>query len=77
MVSVDDKKAKLLELAVKTLTEEDDDECTVAGKRIAFQLRGMEERQKVIAEKLISDVMFYGKLGKLDEDTIINLSNKI
>lgn len=60
------------DLVHKTLTStEKDDEYAVAGKRFAFQLRGMEEKQRFIAEKLISDVMFYGRIGKLSEDATI------
>nr|CAD7203211.1 unnamed protein product [Timema douglasi] len=54
-------------------TCESADECEIVGKRFEFQLRGMNERQRIIADKLISDVMYYGRLGRLSEDSVLHL----
>lgn len=45
----------------------EDDECDIIGKRFAMQLRGMKENQKLLAEKIIGDVMYYGRMDKLTE----------
>lgn len=60
----------------KTLTAPDEDEYTVVGKRLAFQLRDMDGHQRFIAEKLICDVMYYGRLGRLSEGTSIHIPAK-
>lgn len=80
--SVEQKKLQLLDLAHKTLiSDDDDDEHLVAGKRILdYQLKGVNEHQRTIADKLISDVIYYAKLGKLTDDagvhcTTINAQN--
>lgn len=73
MTNVDPKKEALLELAHATLTSPEEDEYTVVGKRLAFQLKGMEDKQRLIAEKLIADVMYYGRMGRLSEDATISL----
>nr|CAD7568891.1 unnamed protein product [Timema californicum] len=54
-------------------TCESADECEIVGKRFEYQLRGMNERQRIIADKLISDVMYYGRLGRLSEDSVLHL----
>ncbi|CAH1106934.1 unnamed protein product [Psylliodes chrysocephalus] len=70
------KKVALMDLAHKTLSGGDDDEFDITWKRIACQLRGMNERQRLIAEKLVSDVMFHGRMGNLPEDASISLPSK-
>ncbi|KAK7868314.1 hypothetical protein R5R35_013898 [Gryllus longicercus] len=45
----------------------DDDEFAVVGRRLAFQLRAMREDQRLLAEKIIGDVMYYGRVGRLTE----------
>jgi hypothetical protein len=54
--TLEEKKKKLIDLAHQALTNTDDDECAVAGKRIGYQLKGMAEQQTFIAEKLISGI---------------------
>jgi hypothetical protein len=44
-----------------------DDEFDITGKKLACDLRTMSVQQRVIAEKIFSDVVYYGKLGKLNE----------
>lgn len=65
----------MLDLVQKTVTDEED-EYSVTGKRVAFQLSGMSEEQKLIAEKIISDVMFHCRMGKLTVDTTLHIPAK-
>lgn len=77
--SIEAKKHELLDLAHSQLStpEPEEDEYAVVGKRIAFQLKGMNEHQRLIAEKLVSDIMYYGRMGKLKEDALVNCSNPL
>lgn len=68
------KKKDFLDLAsetIKTLNAQpiEDDECSIVGKRFAMQLRGMTDHQKFLAEKIISDVMYHGRMEMLTEDS--------
>lgn len=45
------------------------------GKAIGLQLKEMTKLQRCIAEKLISEVIFYGKLDKLSIQSSINLNS--
>lgn len=45
------------------------------GSSVGFQLEDMERRQKIFAQKLISDIVFHGKLGNLNEYSVINLNS--
>lgn len=60
-----EKKEQLMDLAYTTLCTQED-EYSVVGNIIALQLKGMDEKQRLIAEKLVSDVMFYGRMGKVE-----------
>jgi len=73
------KQIELLDLAHSQLTtpEPEEDEYAVVGKRIAFRLKGMNEHQRLIAEKLVSDIMYYGRMGGLKEDALVNCSNPL
>lgn len=42
-----------------------DDPCDITGKKIATDLRQMTDMQRMIADKIINDVCFYGKAGLL------------
>lgn len=65
-----------MDLAHNVLSSDNpENEYTIAGKRIGYQLQGVEERQRIIAEKLISDVMFYARMGKLTEEATVHCSN--
>lgn len=46
------------------------------GKNIGQQLQEIEPRQKIIAQKLISDVLFNAKLGNLTDFSLIFLSSQ-
>lgn len=68
------KKKDFLDLAsetIKNLNEQpiEEDECTIVGKRFALQLRGMTDHQKYLAEKIIGDVMYHGRMNMLTEDS--------
>lgn len=43
------------------------------GRNVGQQLQEVEQRQKIIAQKIISDVLFYAKLGNLTDFSQINL----
>lgn len=40
----------------------------VVGKNFAYKLRSMKPQQRIIAEKLIGDVLFFGQLENLTLD---------
>lgn len=46
-------------------TPSEGDESSVIGKRFALQLKGMTEDQRLLSEKIISEVMYYRRIGKL------------
>lgn len=72
--AIDQKKQELLDLAHKTLSNNNantEEEYHIVGKRIGYLLKDVEGFQRIIAEKLISDVMFYAKMGKLTEHSSI------
>ncbi|RZF43561.1 hypothetical protein LSTR_LSTR012841 [Laodelphax striatellus] len=60
-----------LQPAVQMLQREEDQYDKFAGY-IAAKLREMDERQNIFAENLISQVLFQGALGKLQEDSTIH-----
>lgn len=67
------KKLEFIDIASETMKSlnaplKEDDECDIIGKRFAMQLRGMKESQMFLAEKIISDVMYYGRMDKLTEN---------
>ncbi|GBP78396.1 hypothetical protein EVAR_58186_1 [Eumeta japonica] len=39
------------------------------GRNVGYQLKELDRRQKIIAQKLISDVLYHAKLGALTEAT--------
>jgi hypothetical protein len=45
------------------------DEHQMTGQVIGTKLKNMDISQQIIAEKLISDVLYYGRLGMLEIDT--------
>lgn len=60
-----------MNLAEHALTT-DEEEYMIAGKRIGYQLKAIAENQRIIADKLISDVIYYAKIGKLTENATVN-----
>nr|CAI5843165.1 unnamed protein product [Callosobruchus analis] len=76
--AIEQKREELVHLAHTALSSNDanpdpEDEYLIAGKRIGYQLKAIEDQQKIIAEKLISDVIFYANMGKLTEHCSINV----
>lgn len=51
----------------------DEDEFATAGKRIGYQLKALTDHQRIIAEKLISDVIYFAKLDKLSENSQVSM----
>ncbi|KAL5283875.1 hypothetical protein ACFFRR_006267 [Megaselia abdita] len=42
------------------------DDCDYVGKNVSIKLRSMDKSQRIIAEKIISEVLFYGQINELD-----------
>lgn len=77
------KSDELIDMANKTLkqfcsssqVEKTDDVFDISGKKYANDLRNIEcPQQRTIVEKLVSDVIYYGKLNKLNENSLFLLS---
>lgn len=72
-----DKKSQPVELAHKISkdaipnTHVREDIFDITGKKIACDLRELNEQQRIIAEKLINDIIYYAKLGKLNENCLV------
>jgi len=55
--NIDAKKMEFIDLASEAMksinmpNKDDDDECSIVGKRFAFQLRDMKDDQRFLAEK--------------------------
>lgn len=47
--------------------EPDRDDCDFIGSNVTIKLRTMDKTQRIIAEKLISEVLFYGQFSELDK----------
>lgn len=69
------KKAKFLDLASAALAPTSISPFDAFGKSVAEDLTNMDGTQKIIAQKLISDIVFYGKLGRLSESSSINCAD--
>lgn len=54
-----------------------EDEFDVFGKNVAIKLRTMTKEQKILAEKLINDIIFYGQMEQLSLDTQIELQSEL
>ena len=52
-------------------SEEDNDNDGAFGGGVTNDLRKMNEENKIIAQKLISEMLFLGKLGKLSFSSMI------
>lgn len=50
-------------------------ESDLFGRTIASQLNELRPKQRFIAEKLISEVIFFGRLDKLKTGTMLNLNS--
>lgn len=47
--------------------DSDRDDCDYIGSNVTIKLRTMDKTQRIIAEKLISEVLFYGQFNELDK----------
>lgn len=76
--ALEEKKKALFDAAHKYLSAEEnvDDELNITGKRFAFQLKKLDDQQRLIAEKLWSDIIFFGAQGKLELDCTINFPSQ-
>ncbi|CAG9858720.1 unnamed protein product [Phyllotreta striolata] len=70
--TIEKKQDQLIEIATKLLTEREE-EWDVFGKSVGIQLKSLDPTQGIIAQKLISDILFNAKLGRLCEESTINL----
>lgn len=68
---IEKKKECFLDLATKKLSQQT--KSTAFGNNVAFQLEDLDRRQRIFAEKIISDALFYANLGKLTETASISL----
>ncbi|KAB0803073.1 hypothetical protein PPYR_00043 [Photinus pyralis] len=71
--SLDKAKEEVLKKANKLL-DDTEQEWEIIGKSLGLQLSTVDPQQSAIANKLISDVIFYAKLGKLTENASIILN---
>ncbi|XP_050311199.1 uncharacterized protein LOC126746846 [Anthonomus grandis grandis] len=78
------KKHQFLDASLKILqtetapphTDKEESQEITFGKNIGQQLQETEDRQKIIAQKLISDVLFYAKLGNLTDSSSISFTHQ-
>lgn len=50
-----------------------EDEYDAVGRNLAAKLRSMRMDQRIIAEKLVNDIIFEGQLGNLHRDSSIHV----
>ncbi|CAH4032676.1 unnamed protein product [Pieris brassicae] len=74
--SIQSRQEKLLVSAQILMTRQDDD-WDIIGKSIGVQLKNLSTHQQSIAQKIINDALFYGKLGKLTDESIISTTHSI
>lgn len=63
----------ILEKASELLNTKEED-WEILGRSIGMQLRDLNQRQHIIARKLISDVIFYATLNKLSEESFVGVT---
>ncbi|XP_063629640.1 uncharacterized protein LOC134801046 [Cydia splendana] len=69
------KQEKFVDTASQML-HQNEKEWEINGKAIGLQLYQLDMTQRTIAQKLISDTLFFGSLGKLTLESFINLNNR-
>ncbi|CAK1596321.1 unnamed protein product [Parnassius mnemosyne] len=67
------KQSQILDQAQKILTGSENNDWEVIGKSIGLQLKVLTEEQSAIAQKIISDALFYAKMKKLTINSQITL----
>lgn len=50
-----------------------EDEFDITGKKVASDLRGIDPTQRIFVEKIIADAIYFGRLGKLNENSRMQL----
>lgn len=71
------EKKKLMSLDwVHNAATNEEDEYVITGKRIGYQLKTLDEFQRIIAEKLIADVIYHAQMRKLTENASVNPTKK-
>lgn len=53
------------------------DEFDALGKIVATRCRNMQNNQRIVAEKLINDILYYGQLEQLSASSCIQLNNSV
>lgn len=66
----------VLDLAFKSLNE-NEDEFTNYGRTVANKLRKMNNTQRIIAERMMNEVLFNGEIGKLNLNYTTEFTNWI
>ncbi|XP_063541994.1 uncharacterized protein LOC134750687 [Cydia strobilella] len=62
--------------AARQMLLQKETEWEINGKAIGLQLYQLDMTQRTIAQKLISNTLFFGSLGKLTEESSISLNNR-
>lgn len=67
-----------MSLSAQETMPQKEEEWEVYGRSIGFQIKELNKRQLMITQKIISDVIFYAKLNKLNESSyvVLNPSNQ-
>ncbi|KAJ0176362.1 hypothetical protein K1T71_007541 [Dendrolimus kikuchii] len=55
----------------------EEEKWVIIGKAIGIQIKDLDDHQSAIAQKLISDTLYYAKLGKLTEESNVSVNGKI
>lgn len=74
-ISLGQRKAKFLEMASVALQAKTKHE--PFGESVAADLEAMDNRQCIIAKKLISDVLYHGRLGNLNVNSTLSINDII
>lgn len=70
----DDNVNHMFSLISQRLSQKDD-EFDIFGKNVAIKLRTMTKEQKILSEKLINDVIFYGQMQRLSVNSEVNVGH--
>ncbi|XP_022191098.2 uncharacterized protein LOC111049359 [Nilaparvata lugens] len=74
-ISTLDKKKEAMFDSVQNLLSLSKSEWVLIGKSLGLQLSQLNNDQQTIAQKLISDIIFYGKRQRLTDMSFINLAS--
>ncbi|BET01790.1 Alcohol dehydrogenase transcription factor Myb/SANT-like [Nesidiocoris tenuis] len=65
------------QLGLRSSTKNAAEDRDLMGRSLAVQLKKLMPHQRVVANKLISDIVFYGNLGKLSENSAVIVSRPL